>query len=172
MTSKVMRVKNIMDDVPVAVNPSSSRFIDQLRLFMRARHMAWATEKTYVLWTRRYIRFHHKRHPAEMGAEEIENYLNYLAVEANVAPGTQAIALNALMFLYRQFLQKEVGNINYQPAKQKKRVPVVFSHDEAMKVIEGLKGSYWLERLRLAHDPGIARPQRYQYHRNLHACVE
>jgi len=137
-------MKNIMDDVPVPVSPASKRFIDQLRLFMRTRHMAWATEKTYVLWTRRYIRFHQKRHPADMGAEEIEAYLNYLSVEANVAPGTQAIALNALMFLYRQFLQKDVGKLNYQPAKQKKRVPVVFSHEEALRVIDGLKGSYWL----------------------------
>jgi len=101
-----------MDDVPVAVNPTSTRFIDQLRLFMRTRHMAWTTEKTYVLWARRYIKFHNKRHPKEMGAAEIEEYLNHLALVGGVAPGTQAIALNALIFLYKQFLQKDIGQLN------------------------------------------------------------
>lgn len=134
----------IMDDVPIPVNPASTRFIDQLRLFIRSRHMAWATEKTYVLWIRRYIRFHKKRHPAEMGAVEIETYLNHLSLESGVSPRTQAIALNALMFLYKQFLQKEMGLLAYEPAKQKQRVPVVFSHSEAMSVIGNLKGSYWL----------------------------
>ena len=137
-------MSQLMDDVPVAVNPSSPRFIDQLRLFMRARHMAWATEKTYVLWTRRFIHFHKKRHPAEMGEAEIEAYLNYLAVTAGVAPGTQAIALNALIFLYKQFLQKEPGKLHYQPARQKRRLPVVFSHQEASSIIKQLKGSYHL----------------------------
>lgn len=133
-----------MDDVPVSVNPTSSRFIDQLRMFMRTRHMAWATEKTYVLWVRRYIRFHKKRHPVEMGALEIEEYLNHLALVSGVAPGTQAIALNALVFLYKQFLQKDIGRLDYQPAKQKQRIPVVFSHAEATAIIDGMKGSFYL----------------------------
>jgi len=134
----------LMDDVPIPVNPSSKKLIDQLRLFMRTRHMAWTTEKTYVLWIRRYIYFHKKRHPAEMGAAEIEAYLNHLAVEAGVAPGTQAVALNALVFLYRQFLQQDPGPLSYQPARNKQRIPVVFSHTEATAVIQGLKGSFYL----------------------------
>lgn len=133
-----------MDDVPVVVNPTSTRFIDQLRLFIRARHMAWATEKTYVLWIRRYIRFHRKRHPAEMGAAEIEAYLNHLSLVSGVAPGTQAIALNALIFLYKQFLQKDPGQLNYKPAQRKLHIPVVFSHNEATAVINGMKGSFYL----------------------------
>lgn len=134
----------VMDDVPVAINPASKKFIDQLRLFMRSRHMAWATEKTYVLWVRRFIMFHHKRHPAEMGEAEIEAYLDHLSLVAQVSPRTQGLALNALVFLYKQFLQRELQQIHYQPAKQKRRLPVVFSHHEAMAVINGLKGSYWL----------------------------
>jgi integron integrase len=133
-----------MDDVRVAVNPVSTRFIDQLRLFMRTRHMAWTTEKTYVLWVRRYIHFHKKRHPAEMAAAEIEEYLNHLALVGGVAPGTQAIALNALIFLYKQFLQKDPGQLQYQPAVQKRRIPVVFSHAEATAIINGMKGSFYL----------------------------
>lgn len=136
-----------MDDVPVKVNPVSTRFLDQLRLFMRSRHMAWSTEKTYVLWTRRYIRFHKKRHPSEMGAAEIEEYLNHLALVSGVAPGTQAIALNTLIFLYKQFLQKDPGKLDYRPAKQKQRIPVVFSHAEATAIIGGIKGSFHLMAL-------------------------
>jgi integron integrase len=135
---------NTMDDVPVPVNHASSRFLDQLRLFIRARHMAWATEKTYVLWIRRFIRFHKKRHPSEMGALEVEQFLDDLSVVRNMSPGTQAIALNALVFLYRQFLQKDLGLLHYQPARTRPRVPVVFSHAEATAVINGMKGGFWL----------------------------
>lgn len=134
----------LMDDVPIPVNPTSTRLIDQLRMFMRARHMAWATEKTYVLWVRRYIFFHRKRHPAELGAAEIEAYLNHLAIVRGVSPGTQAIALNALVFLYKQFLQQEIGQLSYQPASNKHRIPVVFSHAEASQVIASMKQSYGL----------------------------
>ncbi len=133
-----------MDDVPIPVKPDSARLLDRLRLFMRSRHMAWATEKTYVHWIRRYIYFHGKRHPEEMGAAEIESYLNYLGNQRAVSPGTQAIALNALVFLYKQFLQQEVGKLHYQPARRQRRVPVVFSHAEAMAVIGQLSGMYWL----------------------------
>jgi site-specific recombinase XerD len=135
-------MKNTMDDVPIAVNSTFTRLLDRLRLFMRARYMAWATEKTYLLWVRRYILFHKKRHSAEMGAAEIEGFLNHLALVSGVAPATQAIALNALVFLYRQFLQQDLGQLTYQAARSKQRVPVVFSHDEATAVIGGLQGSY------------------------------
>lgn len=138
---------NVMDDIPVAVNPGSARFIDRLRLFIRSRHLAWATEKTYVHWIRRYIHFHGKRHPQDMGAREVVAFLNHLATVQRVSPRTQAIALNALVFLYRQFLQVDLGQLDYQPCRPKRRVPVVFSHAEAMAVIDGLDGSYRLMAL-------------------------
>lgn len=149
-----MLPRQIMDDVPVPVSPASLRFLDQLRLFMRARHMAWATEKTYVSWIRRYILFHGKRHPADMGAAEIETYLNHLGVQARVSPATQAVALNALVFLYRQFLKTEVGQLQYQPARGKRRVPVVFSHAEALAVIGHMEGQYGL-MARLMYGAGL-----------------
>jgi len=130
-----------MDDVPVSVNPTSSRFIDQLRMFMRTRHMAWATEKTYVLWVRRYIRFHKKRHPVEMGAVEIEEYLNHLALVGGVAPGTQAIALNALVFLYKRVLDLPLdGAIDAIRAERRVTVPVVLTREEVSKVISLMEG--------------------------------
>ena len=112
-----MFTNQIMDDVPVPVSPASERFLDQIRLFMRSRNMAWATEKTYVSWIRRYILFHDKRHPKDMGAAEIETYLAYLANQRGVSPGTQAVALNALVFLYKRFMQREVGQLQYPAAR-------------------------------------------------------
>jgi integron integrase len=135
---------NVMDDVPVQVPANATRLMDRLRLFMRNRHMAWSTEKTYVHWIARYIRFHQKRHPEEMGPQEVEQFLSYLAVQECLSPATQAIALNALVFLYREYLDQPLGQLHYEPARIKRRLPVVFSHAEATAVINGLHGSYHL----------------------------
>jgi len=86
--------------------PSSSKpkkLLDQLRDAIRIKHYSYSTEKTYVHWAKRYILFHDKRHPAEMGALEIEAFLSHLAQEANVSASTQNQAFNALLFLYRMF---------------------------------------------------------------------
>ncbi len=134
----------IMDDVPVPVSTSSTKLIDRFRVFIRARNLAWATEKTYVLWVTRFIKFHGKRHPEEMGAAEIEQFLTHLAVDEKSAPSTQGIALNALVFLYREFLDQPTGLLHFQLARKHRRIPVVFDHTEAMNVINQLDGSYWL----------------------------
>jgi integron integrase len=134
----------LMDDVPIPVAKESTRLLDRVRIFMRSRHMAWSTEKTYIHWIKRFIHFHEKRHPEHMGAVEIENFLTHLAVHEQAAPATQAIALNALIFLYREFLQQPPGQLNFEPAVKKRRIPVVFSHTEATAVINGMQGSYWL----------------------------
>jgi hypothetical protein len=75
---------------------------------VRARHYSRQTEKAYVAWIRRYILFHRKRHPSEMGAPELTSYLSSLAVDGNVAASTQNQALSALLFLYREVLDQEV----------------------------------------------------------------
>ena len=80
------------------------KLLDQVRDKLRLKNYSYATEKTYVGWIRRYILFHQKRHPAEMGKVEIEWFLTDLAVESNVAPSTQNQALHALLFLYRDVL--------------------------------------------------------------------
>ncbi len=140
-------MQKIMDDIPPPVPANPSRLIDQLRVFMRAQHKSWSTEKLYVYWILRYIRFHKKRHPVEMGAAEIESFLNHLSVQQYVSPSTQASALNALVFLYKQFLNVEVGALDFKFAKRHKKIPVVFSHQEAQMIIDGLKGSYKLMAL-------------------------
>lgn len=120
------------------------KFIDRLRAFIRARNLAYKTEKTYIQWVIRFIHFHDKRHPETMGEIEVQNFLNYLVVQQNVAVNTQKTALNALIFLYKRFLKKETFVLQIKYAKRHRRVPVVFSHKEADSVIDNLSGVYQL----------------------------
>jgi len=83
--------------------------IEKVREVLRLKHMSLSTEASYVFYIRRFVRFHHDRHPREMGVPEIRAYLAHLAVEAKVAPSTQNVALSALLFLYREILRKDVG---------------------------------------------------------------
>jgi integron integrase len=130
-----------------ASTPSNGkpRLLDQVRNALRVRHLALSTEKTYVDWIRRFILFHNKRHPLEMGKEEIGAFLTHLAVEGKVSSSTQNQALSALLFLYRHVLEKEFGWLeDVVRAKTDKRVPEVFNHQEALAVLANLDGVHWL----------------------------
>src|SRR5438552_7613274 len=85
------------------------KLLDQVRETIRRKHYSIRTEEAYVDWIKRYIFFHNKRHPAEMAEPEIEQFLNHLAVQKKVAASTQNQALSALVFLYREVLDKEIG---------------------------------------------------------------
>ena len=85
---------------------SKGKLLDQMRQVIRLKHMSIRTEEAYVGWVRRFILFHHKRHPTDMGAEEIRAFLIHLAVQEKVAAWTQNGALNALVFLYRHLLKQ------------------------------------------------------------------
>jgi len=89
--------------------PPKPRLLDQVREAIRTRHMNYRTEEAYVHWIKRYIFFHHKRHPAEMGPPEITQFLTSLAVERHVSASTQNQALAALLFLYREVLGCDPG---------------------------------------------------------------
>lgn len=84
-----------MDD-----NPPPKKLLDQMRDVLRLQHYSYRTEQTYVDWARRYILFHHKRHPETMGEPEIAEFLTHLAVQGNVTASTQSQALSAILFLY------------------------------------------------------------------------
>ncbi len=110
---------------------------------LRRKHYAYRTEKTYLDWARRYILFHNKRHPKEMGAPEIENYLTYLAVDQKVSASTQNQALAGILFLYTHVLKIEINpkEINAFRAKNARKLPVVLSKEEAHKVIDLMTGT-------------------------------
>ncbi|UZE97168.1 integron integrase [Alkalimarinus alittae] len=133
-----------MLDIPAPLPAQPVRFIDKFRFYIRKRGLAYKTEKTYVSWVIRYIRFHNKQHPSLLSEAHIEMYLDHLGVQLNAAKNTQRTALNALVFLYREFLGTELKDLKFSHAKKSRKLPVVFSHDEAMRVISELQGPYKL----------------------------
>lgn len=136
--------KEVFADVPVPVKPGSVRFIDRYRVWLRLNGYAYQTEKTYIGWVLKYIRYHNKRHPESMGEREIEDFLNAMALEKHWSPSTQKTALNALINLYAKFLKIEINKLNYRYATASKRLPVVLSHQEACSVIACMKGDQQL----------------------------
>lgn len=133
-----------LDDIPIYVPEKPVKFIDQLRTFIRFRNLAYATEKTYIHWVIRFIRFHDRKHPSTLGPREIEAFLSHLSINRHNSAGTQKIALNALIFLYSQFLQTPIEGLQYRPAKEKIKIPVVLSQREANAIIENAEQPYAL----------------------------
>lgn len=108
-----------------------SKLMDMVRYKLKLKHYAPKTMETYCMWIIRYIFFHKKQYPGDMGAKEIEEYLTFLAVRENVAASTQNQAFNALLFLYREVLQKKLPEeINSVRAKRSHNIPVLFSREE------------------------------------------
>lgn len=121
------------------------RLLDQVRQAIRLRHYSIRTEESYTRWIRYFIRYHKLRHPRDMGGEEINQFLTFLAVKRNVSPATQNQALNAIMFLYKAVLEVDLGTFgNFIRAKYKRRLPVVLTHDEATRVLAQLSDTPWL----------------------------
>lgn len=121
------------------------RLLDRVREAIRLRHYSTRTEQAYLGWIRRYILFHNQRHPKEMGTAEIEAFLSHLATRQNVAASTQNQALNALVFLYRHVLDRDIGDLDgLIRAKRPYRLPVVFTRDEVQRVLASLDGVHRL----------------------------
>jgi integron integrase len=112
---------------------------------MRTRHLALRTEQVYLQWIRRFVKYHYRRHPREMGPAEAEAFLTHLAVGANVSASTQNQALQALLFLYRQVLDMDLPWLtNVTRAVKPKRLPVVPSRAEVRSLLAQLDGTPWL----------------------------
>lgn len=123
----------------------NSKLLGRMRDDIRRRHYSIRTEQAYLDWARRYILFHGKRHPNDLGEAEITTFLNHLAVERNVAASTQNQALNALLFLYKQTLGREEVHLdNLTRAKRPERLPSVFERDEVERLIGQLEGTHQL----------------------------
>ena len=127
--------------------PTSSqpRLMDQVRNSIRAKHYSIRTEQAYVAWILKYVYFHRKRHPREMGEAEINQFLTYLSVDRHVSASTQNQALCAIIFLYKHVLGIEIGDLgDIIWAKKPQRLPVVFTRQEVRLVLERLSGVYWI----------------------------
>jgi integron integrase len=114
--------------------------IQRYRELLQARHYARRTVKTYEQWLRRFLRFHQLRHPREMGSAEVNAFLTHLAVEAKVSASTQNQALSALLFLYRELLERDLDLEGVIRARRRVRLPVVMSVAEVRAVLERLDG--------------------------------
>jgi len=118
------------------------RLLPALRDALRLRRYSLKTEKAYLHWVKRYVRFHRLRHPKEMGAKEVTAFLNHLASERQVAAATQNQALAALLFLYRQVLEIELPWLDdLVRAKTSKRLPTVLTRDEVSAILAQLSGT-------------------------------
>ncbi|MEW5764083.1 MAG: integron integrase [Acidobacteriota bacterium] len=140
--------KSAADSLPRVLEPPGTyspnggkKLLDCVREAIRSRHYSYRTEETYCQWIRRFILFFNKRHPLEMGEGEINTFLSYLAGKRNVSASTQNQALAALLFLYREVLGREVGQLEgVVRAKRPARIPVVLSRREVQQVLAQMEG--------------------------------
>jgi integron integrase len=136
--------------------PKSPRLLNQVRERIRVKHYSLRTETAYVGWIRRYIVFHGKRHPAELGKEEVEAFLTSLAVARNVSAATQNQALSALLFLYREVLGVELPWLDgVTRAKKPARLPTVLTRDEMAAVLAKVEDGEMQLIVRLLYGSGM-----------------
>jgi integron integrase len=129
--------------------------LDQVRHLIRLKHYSIRTEQSYLAWVRRYLLFHKNRDPKEMGSQEIEAFLTHLAMDLNVSAGTQNVAFNAVLFLYKDVLNRELtDSINAIRAKKPQRLPTVMTRDETMRIIGALPRDHQL-MVKLIYGSGL-----------------
>ena len=130
--------------------------LNRTKTTLRRKHYSIRTEKSYLRWIRQYLNFHNQRHPMEMGAGELEAFLNHLALDRRVAASTQNQALNAILFLYRKVLMDDQLDltVNAVRAKKRKRMPTVLSKIEVARLLSCLRGTHKL-RAQLLYGSGL-----------------
>lgn len=145
----------IMVHTPPQAAANPPKLLDQLRDRLRLKHYSLRTEVQYVQWVRRFILFHDKRHPREMGVKELEAFLTHLAVKGKVAAATQNQALSALLFLYREVLEMPLPWLDdVVRAKRSARLPVVLTRNEVHAVLARMDGTQGL-MARLLYGTGM-----------------
>jgi integron integrase len=139
------RQRSVIYAMNVSKRSSQPRLLDRVRDAIRVRHYSIRTEQAYLGWIKRFVLFHGKRHPGEMGKAEISAFLTHLAGTGKVAASTQNQALNAIMFLYREVLKQDVGWLDdVERARKPSRLPVVFTPEEVRRVLALLPKDKWL----------------------------
>ncbi len=136
-------------DATIPAHPDSqrktARLLERVRVATRSRHYSPRTEQAYLGWARRFVDFHDKRDPAEMGEAEISKFLSWLATQGRVSASTQNQALSALLFLYEEVLQRDLEWLkDVVRAKRPLRLPVVLSRDEVNSILAELRGTPWI----------------------------
>ena len=130
------------------------KLLDQVRDAIRLKHYSYRTEQSYVGWIRRYILFHNKQHPKDMGGAEVEAFLTHLAVKGHVSASTQNQAFSALLFLYRNVLNQELGALDAVRAKRSNYLPTVLTKGEVRSVLENISGVHGLV-IRVLYGSGL-----------------
>lgn len=125
-------------------SPQGRKLLDQMRDALQTQHYSYRTENTYVEWAKRFVLFHKKRHPKDMGVPEVEAFITHLATERKVAASTQNQALSAILFLYREVLRQPLENITAVRPQKPERLPTVLTRSEALRVINALTGVHQL----------------------------
>ncbi|NGN99422.1 integron integrase [Grimontia sp. S25] len=116
-----------------------SPFLQSVCEFMYSRHYSKRTVDTYIYWIKMFIIYNNKKHPADMGDKEVELFLTYLANERKLAVKSQATALNAVVFLYRQYIKKPLGeSLSFNRSKVSPKLPVVLTKDETIRLFQHL----------------------------------
>ncbi len=122
-----------------------SPFLASIQSYMYQRRYAKRTIETYILWIRRFINFHQKRHPSSMGDAHVEAFLNHLVLDRHVAPQTQALALNALNFLYKEIVKSPLSlRLNFVKSHRPRKLPVVLTQEEVIRLMDQIAPSYFL----------------------------
>ena len=122
-----------------------SPFLNHIYDFMLTRQYSLRSIKTYLKWISSFIHFHNKRHPASMGDNEVEQYLDHLVLNDNVSPKTQATALNALVFLYKHIIKQELNcSLNFVRSKRQSKLPIVMTPEEVKLLMSHLGKRYYL----------------------------
>ena len=139
-----MGTNNGVIDTRVSIDSNKADFYDRLRLFIRAKGLSYATEKTYLEWIRRFVSFGRYTSTKQLQLSDVEVFLNHLANNKYCSPSTQATALNALVFLFRECFKLNTEGLVFNNARRKPKVPVVLSGSEAKQVMSHLSGVAYL----------------------------
>jgi hypothetical protein len=156
--------------MPIPITDNKPKLLTQLSQAMRSRHYSRSTESTYVHWIKRFIFFHHVRHPQEMAEPEINVFLTHLAVKENVSASTQNQALCAIVFLYKHVINRKIGDIGEViRARKPVRLPVVMTKDEVKAVLSNLTDGTTLYRddgyIIITRDPDGLPPKEPRHNR-------
>ncbi|MCP4432435.1 MAG: hypothetical protein GY806_15770, partial [Gammaproteobacteria bacterium] len=124
---------------------SISEEINRLRIAIRRKNHSIRTEKTYATWVQQFLKFSLQESTSEVGAQSVSNFLEYLAIQRGVAPGTQSLALNAISFYFKNVLNREIGDISqFVRARPREKLPIILTRDEVSTVLNELSGVRWL----------------------------